>query len=411
MERISKSMCKNILAVIGVSGLLASCLFSITWGMSDKREDELLEVRKIFQSVISLDLLEYKIPTVVEVPIVLAPESTRTIAVFADGDSQPEAYQLMQLIDRETTSFRVRDAVQGEVPLLSDGKFEAYQEYAVPDIGMDELSFGEEASLGRGNQVVLDIDLEASVLVESFSLHLGKNIALPQKVQVSSGQGASEKILLQYTRLQGRTIQFPPTRDTHFRILLEHVQPLRITEITVNGVGEISTHPRYAVRFLAYPDKRYKVYFNADQAMTIPTKEVPHLYGDDTVTLVSESQINTLYQKADGDQDGIPDEKDNCVSVANENQEDIDGNGKGDVCEDFDRDGVQNGIDNCPLAPNRLQKDGDGDGIGDTCDTQENRLFQRWVWLPWVAIVFVGVVVVVLLVSILRKIPDMQSKE
>ncbi len=55
----------------------------------------------------------------------------------------------------------------------------------------------------------------------------------------------------------------------------------------------------------------------------------------------------------DSDRDGIPDDNDNCPRTSNPNQEDIDRDGKGDVCDsqdnrDSDGDGVQNYEDNCP---------------------------------------------------------------
>lgn len=79
----------------------------------------------------------------------------------------------------------------------------------------------------------------------------------------------------------------------------------------------------------------------------------------------------------DRDHDGIANAPDNCPGVANPGQQDIDGNGEGDACQDCadpslpdgDGDGVRSPCDNCPIYRNVEQIDSDGDGLGNVCDS------------------------------------------
>ena len=123
---------------------------------------------------------------------------------------------------------------------------------------------------------------------------------------------------------------------------------------------------------------------------------------------------NTL---ADSDDDGVPDNSDNCKVIPNPDQADIDDDGIGNACEscsgdldddgwlsandvgtlvsqllpyassyywveclaDSDGDGIEDSIDNCPDIPNADQADSDGDGLGDACDNEPEGMV--WVFI------------------------------
>jgi len=73
----------------------------------------------------------------------------------------------------------------------------------------------------------------------------------------------------------------------------------------------------------------------------------------------------------DTDGDSFRDETDNCPSDFNPDQYDLDGDGKGTICDsDDDGDGIADIVDNCPEAANPDQIDADTDGTGDACDDQ-----------------------------------------
>jgi hypothetical protein len=78
----------------------------------------------------------------------------------------------------------------------------------------------------------------------------------------------------------------------------------------------------------------------------------------------------------DDDNDGIPNDSDNCPADANPDQTDSDSDGSGDACDtcpldaknDVDGDGICGDTDNCPNTPNPGQEDEDNNGEGDACD-------------------------------------------
>jgi hypothetical protein len=93
----------------------------------------------------------------------------------------------------------------------------------------------------------------------------------------------------------------------------------------------------------------------------------------DAFTIGVGASYTTYDFEADRDGDGVNDDDDNCDDATNPNQEDLDDDGLGDVCDaDDDGDGVNDDVDNCPTDPNADQTDTDGDDIGNTCDADDD---------------------------------------
>lgn len=92
----------------------------------------------------------------------------------------------------------------------------------------------------------------------------------------------------------------------------------------------------------------------------------------------------------DRDRDGIDDDEDNCIDVANPDQAESDGDALGDACDgcagvladtnhDEDFDGRPDACDVCP-AQDDFGTDRDDDGVGDACDFDNGRMSSRSVF-------------------------------
>jgi hypothetical protein len=104
-----------------------------------------------------------------------------------------------------------------------------------------------------------------------------------------------------------------------------------------------------------------------------------YLYEISTIIPLAEDSIEiTIFPNPDNDGDGILNDDDNCPDDANPQQEDMDEDGRGDICDDDrDGDGFINNDDNCPDIANPDQEDTDSDGVGDACDQVNQTSFNR----------------------------------
>ncbi len=102
------------------------------------------------------------------------------------------------------------------------------------------------------------------------------------------------------------------------------------------------------------------------------SRELPDTDGDGVTDDVDNCVDIANADQLNSDADDLGDVCDNCPTETNAGQEDRDGNGIGDVCDDGDGDGVVDAADICPDNADPAQTDSDGDTLGDACDNCPN---------------------------------------
>ncbi len=339
-----------------------------------------------------------KVPTVVEIPFGNEYIERFDFAVLNKTTNSFEPYFFKQeTLINQIPIIVSTDPNTGSASRMIDNNNRTYADFPLPENAQGKVQ----------------ITLSSKNLITSSTLTtiLDNNVALPSFIEIRAVVNGQNRILVANRRMDQQTIRFPKTTSNKWMITFLFNQPLRISELRLSQDNAIRSSNR-AIRFLAQPKHSYRIYFDSDRLVTAPVGESGNLASSKDFITVFAGLIknNSDYVIADTDGDGVPDIRDNCVSISNLDQEDINSNGRGDVCDDFDQDGLINSKDNCPNNPNRNQKDSDGDMIGDICDGEESRITERYTWIPWLGIGLAALILVILLVLTARSIPITKKK-
>lgn len=342
----------------------------------------------VFETVYKPTVPELIKPTVVS--ILLPGESSYGIAIMESENESPQPWlSIEQFENKLSLSATAASALLGNMKALTDNDYDSTAEF-----NLDQ---------DKGTAFV-ELEGEKEFTSSALKLSLDSNVALPHTIALSAEINGKWKTVIAEKELDSASLNFPETTAKKWRIDFDHLQPLRLREITLIDQAKESLKG-VEIRWLARPGKAYSVYADASVYPSIKTAEKGKLEGKDLEVIALElgdGASNPIFREPDSDGDGVPNTKDNCVSVSNADQKDIDKNGLGDACEDFDGDSVVNSKDNCPENPNLNQKDADGDGIGDACDKEESRLTERNPWLPWAAMGITALIVFVIVGKSIR---------
>lgn len=352
-----------------------------------------------FQSYYPLQLAETKIPQVIDAVLPEGAYIDSAMSVF-DVTAQKFVYSTQRIEKRSEQKRQVTSQ-----PMIM------YAERLV------DLERGQAVRIPASKDVMQQKELviTAEPPIQSSAVRLLRRgtSPLPLTVEIVAGEGSEARVLRPAAPLEGDTARFAETTAGVWTIRFTHSQELALDEIAFEDAAGNGTVP--SVLFLAEPSHEYRIYAAADRVPTLNRLEsVNLLSGKQPVRVSADAAVtNEAYVAADADADGVVDAVDNCVHVGNATQEDEDANYLGDACEDFDLDGVMGATDNCKDSPNKNQRDEDSDGVGDACDPDESRLMAKYPWLPWVGIVFAGLVVITLFVltAFATRLPGLTAED
>jgi len=357
------------------------------------KQGSVASIISAFRFYKAIDNISISTPTVVAVPFSDDFMERFDFAVWDQNTSSFEPYYLKQ----ETLVNEIPVSVSS-IPTVSslsriiDKDTRTFTDFLLPE--------------NVQGQAQITLSSESPITSSVLTVLLDNNVALPTSVEIRAVVDGQKRIIVAKRIMDQQTVRFPQTTSDSWEINFTYGQPLRISELRLNQDNATRSNIR-AVRFLAQPGHSYRTYFDPDRFVLPSVGEAGNLATALDILEIPAiaTQSNADYIIADVDRDGVPDIRDNCISISNADQRDENNNGRGDICDDFDQDGLINSQDNCPDNPNINQKDKDSDGLGDVCDSQESRTTERYPWIPWVGIGFAAVVIIVLLVMTARANP------
>jgi hypothetical protein len=364
--------------------LAFSFLCSSLIARAQSNQDDPAAIISAFRFYKDVDIYSIDVPTVVEISLANDPLGRFEFAILDKTANIFEPYFLKQKINEIPVSISANPITSNPEKMI-DKNNGTYTDFPLP-----------ENTAGQ-TQIILTSNVP--ITSSSLTIFPDKNVKLPTSIEIRSIAMGQNIIVVANQKIDQPTVRFPQTTSGSWQITFTYDQPLRISELQLNQDYTAMSNDR-ALRFLAQPKHSYWIYLDPDKSIATSTKETGNLASAQNVlAITAPSKKNPDYIIADTDKDGVPDIRDNCVSIVNSDQMDINNNSKGDVCDDFDQDGLMNSNDNCLDNPNQNQKDSDSDGIGDICDKEESRLTEHYPWIPWVGIGFAAVVLVILFIQ------------
>lgn len=373
-----------------VSAGITTVAFGQTWQPFDSinrvPENKILFTQ--YQDYGGVSSIKITTPSVVEFSLTPAEIRSNDFGVYDSNSQTFIPYKFIPSSQGVYKTLSVQDVGSGSfIPSLSDMNLSTEYQFEVPN------------NTGKWSQANMYLSYDTEVTSNSLALTLSSYVKLPSLVTLQALVNGRWVVLLNQVSPNASTINFPKTTSNYWLLSMEYNQPLRIQEIALNDVSLQA--PKAVIRFLALPGHAYQIFANPEYPVSNYANytEASNLINPTTLTYGGSVSLvrNSLFVPVDSDADQIPNSRDNCPSISNPSQLDVNQNGLGDDCDDFDSDGVIQSVDNCPSVPNMNQKDTDGDNIGDACDPDESRITEKYPWIVWLGLGFATFVFIALL--------------